>query len=189
MKGKSYADLTVGDFWGVASVIRDINIQNGVSCIIERTEKGHLCLSRVRNDLDLFEVTYQDIAKSNNSLYSSPKRPYFRHGFFKKYKRTADFDRLIASLSKPNIINRVINKAYSYVPVSFSVKGLANKNEQLIYAKKEHCCGCSACVSACPTQAIYLKKDSEGFFYPVIENTKCVHCHLCEKICPLQQNG
>ncbi len=187
MKGKSFADLTIGDFWGVRSVIRDIDFQNGVSCIIERTEKGRLCLSRVRNDLELFEVSYRDIAKSNSALDSSAKRPYFRRAFFKNYKHSADFDQLIESLISPHIVNRILNKAYSYIPASFSTKGLTTKSERLIYKKKELCCGCSACISACPTKAIHLKKDSEGFFYPVIKNSTCVHCRLCEKVCPIQQ--
>lgn len=50
--------------------------------------------------------------------------------------------------------------------------------------RKEDCCGCCACVDVCAHQAISLKTDIEGFWYPVVDETKCVDCGLCSKICP-----
>lgn len=50
---------------------------------------------------------------------------------------------------------------------------------------KEDCCGCTACASACPKQAIQMKKDNEGFLYPSVDEKKCVNCGLCKKICPV----
>lgn len=52
-------------------------------------------------------------------------------------------------------------------------------------AKKE-CCGCTACVKACPKQCISMEADEEGFFYPVIDKNTCVNCGLCERICPFE---
>lgn len=45
------------------------------------------------------------------------------------------------------------------------------------------CCGCSACQSICPKQAISMKPDSMGFLYPEVDNAKCVDCGLCDKVC------
>lgn len=45
------------------------------------------------------------------------------------------------------------------------------------------CCGCGACVSVCPKKAIVMKPDENGFFYPHVEENKCVHCNLCENVC------
>ena len=28
--------------------------------------------------------------------------------------------------------------------------------------------------------------DSEGFLYPKVDEKRCVDCHLCEKVCPVQ---
>ena len=54
----------------------------------------------------------------------------------------------------------------------------------MIYiTEKKDCCGCSACVSVCPKQCITMREDKEGFLYPYVENTKCVNCGLCEKVC------
>ena len=47
------------------------------------------------------------------------------------------------------------------------------------------CSGCGACYCVCPTQAIAMQEDREGFLYPVINHEKCVNCHRCEKTCPV----
>ncbi len=50
---------------------------------------------------------------------------------------------------------------------------------------QEDCCGCSACVTACPTRCISMREDAEGFLYPETDASKCIDCHLCEKVCPM----
>lgn len=52
--------------------------------------------------------------------------------------------------------------------------------------KKELCFGCSACHDACPAGAIRMAADSEGFAYPVIDQTLCTDCGACLKVCPAQ---
>lgn len=51
--------------------------------------------------------------------------------------------------------------------------------------EKHNCSGCSACFNICPKQCIEMKADEEGFVYPVVDQTKCINCGLCEKICPI----
>lgn len=55
--------------------------------------------------------------------------------------------------------------------------------------KKSNCCGCSACVQRCPRQCISMVEDKEGFLYPSVDETKCVNCGLCEKVCPTLNQG
>ena len=50
---------------------------------------------------------------------------------------------------------------------------------------KQNCCGCTACASICPKGCITMAADAEGFCYPQIDETKCINCGLCEKVCPL----
>lgn len=34
-----------------------------------------------------------------------------------------------------------------------------------------------------------MEADSEGFLYPVINRAECIHCGLCEKVCPMEINS
>lgn len=56
----------------------------------------------------------------------------------------------------------------------------------IIINDKKNCMGCTACYSVCPTNAIEMKEDNEGFVYPIVDDSLCVNCHLCEKKCPIQ---
>ena len=45
------------------------------------------------------------------------------------------------------------------------------KEIPVLYKRKEECCGCSACYSVCPKEAILMLADNEGFEYPKIEDS------------------
>ncbi len=55
-------------------------------------------------------------------------------------------------------------------------------------APRTHCTGCGACASGCPKDAIEMKRDKEGFLYPVVDGKRCVHCGHCTAICPALQS-
>lgn len=52
-------------------------------------------------------------------------------------------------------------------------------------SNKECCCGCSACAQKCPKKCIKMEMDDEGFLYPVVDESICVNCNLCIKVCPI----
>lgn len=45
------------------------------------------------------------------------------------------------------------------------------------------CCGCAVCSLVCPVHVITMKPDGEGFLYPVIDDSKCIHCKRCIQSC------
>lgn len=51
--------------------------------------------------------------------------------------------------------------------------------------QKKNCCGCNACGDICPKNAISFNTDTEGFWYPSVDQSKCVNCGLCDKVCPM----
>jgi coenzyme F420-reducing hydrogenase beta subunit len=56
-----------------------------------------------------------------------------------------------------------------------------------VFNKKEDCCGCTACKHICPTHAIEVVSDEEGFLYPEINQKFCVNCGLCKEVCAFQK--
>lgn len=50
------------------------------------------------------------------------------------------------------------------------------------------CCGCTACASVCPHDAITMQPDVMGFLYPSVDSEKCIDCGLCEKVCAFNGN-
>ena len=53
---------------------------------------------------------------------------------------------------------------------------------------KKECCGCTACASICPKEAITMKPDVMGFLYPEMDMNKCIDCGLCEKVCAFKED-
>ena len=56
----------------------------------------------------------------------------------------------------------------------------------MIHVNYEKCVGCEACVNICPQKCIQMKEKG-GFYYPQIDEARCVSCGLCEKVCLLEQ--
>lgn len=54
---------------------------------------------------------------------------------------------------------------------------------------KYNCCGCEACAQRCPQKCITMKPDDEGFLYPCVDLSLCIDCGLCEKVCPMINQG
>ena len=52
----------------------------------------------------------------------------------------------------------------------------------------KECCGCTACASICSHNAISMEPDALGFLYPKINESLCVECGLCEKVCQFNDN-
>lgn len=48
---------------------------------------------------------------------------------------------------------------------------------------KNQCTGCGACYNICPTHAITLEENINGFLNPVVNKTKCTQCGLCTAKC------
>lgn len=48
---------------------------------------------------------------------------------------------------------------------------------------KNNCTGCTACMTVCPVSCISMSFDDEGFYFPKLDNNKCIKCGRCEDVC------
>ena len=56
-----------------------------------------------------------------------------------------------------------------------------------VHIIRERCKGCAFCVEYCPKDILELSEEfnSKGYHPPIVtEPAECVHCQLCEMLCP-----
>lgn len=81
-----------------------------------------------------------------------------------------------------------LSKKYiEYCLTNQDISSLKNKETKVepktIEDIQSKCTGCGACISICPTNAIRMERNDEGFEVPVIDKEKCIQCGKCLKIC------
>lgn len=54
--------------------------------------------------------------------------------------------------------------------------------------ERKKCTSCMSCYCSCPQGAIQIITDKEGFYYPQVDETKCSHCGICNRVCPITNN-
>ena len=48
----------------------------------------------------------------------------------------------------------------------------------------DKCTGCGTCLQICPKNCIAMKRNDEGFLYPIIDLENCIQCKKCSNYCP-----
>lgn len=103
--GRSLADLTLGDFWGIERTDIMPDDDKGISAIVSRSEKG-LHLLQQCEDLCLVECSYQDIFNSNPSIEKSVNLSGDARYFHKIFPKRG-FTRTFNSIYRPSFFRRV----------------------------------------------------------------------------------
>lgn len=70
--------------------------------------------------------------------------------------------------------------------INWTMQADLKKRVPVLFERKEDCCGCYACYSICPKEAISMREDLEGFVYPNIDIEKCIKCYKCEEVCVIK---
>lgn len=87
-----------------------------------------------------------------------------------------------------NVVYSYLNKAreasLEYLENALSSIPSREKNKNHVQHEHTLCCGCAACASVCPVEAINIRIDEEGFYHAFVDDDKCVSCGKCKKVCP-----
>lgn len=78
--GKSGADITLGDYWGIQSLMPELDDDRGVSALTVNTEKGKQALHATT--AEMYEAPYEDLCTKNPALVHSCRIPKNRSRFF-----------------------------------------------------------------------------------------------------------
>ncbi len=89
--GKSHADLTLADFWGVELCMPEIPVKGGVSLILSHTEKGRQMIEWMKErcgaeEILLKSVPGDDYIKYNHNLSKATRKPGQYQEFWNDYK-------------------------------------------------------------------------------------------------------
>ena len=112
-------------------------------------------------------------------------------------------NRIFRQNSKPDFVNRIdygrVNqlveelreRSLEYLTSSMesigdSIESKINKQKFHILEKHSLCCGCGACASVCPANAISIGRNTNGFFRACVDEASCIHCGICNEVCPFQ---
>ena len=83
--GKSGSDITLADYWGINSLMPELDDDCGISAITINSKKGRTAL--LATTAELRSAPYDDLCKKNPSLVRSCKVPENRVKFFSFSKR------------------------------------------------------------------------------------------------------
>lgn len=188
-------DITLGDFWGVMQEEPDFYDKDGVSVLLIHNERSKKLIDMIQDKIKAKEIDVEEVVKYNPAITTSVSKNIMHDLFFFEMKRGVGS--AIEGIRNPNLVHKVRNKIYRGIykkiidsnPLRISRKTIL-KNEIVpdLYATKEKCCGCSACLNVCPKGAIEMKEDKEGFLYPVIDKNKCIGCKSCIRVCPIRNH-
>ena len=92
------------------------------------------------------------------------------------------------------IIKEEVEKSKDYIDNALHGKDI--KKTESIKNEKNNisiianlCTGCGLCKNICPTHAIRMEIDKEGFEYPIIDETKCIKCNKCLDFCHIKDKN
>lgn len=79
-------------------------------------------------------------------------------------------------------VKKEIDNAERWLSFMLRIKGKIKSIDYSLDLVKG-CTGCGACSNICPTQAIQMKENKDGFLNPIVNKTSCTNCGLCSKKC------
>ena len=126
---------------------------------------------------------------TNSRIYSLLKIVNLEHRILKGNEKIEDVLHDIDFKKTNEKLQKYRESSIEFLKESLQVSIEEQKKNQdkfIEYNYKEECCGCTACKSICPQNAISMEEDEEGFKYPKIDKTKCINCGLCTKVCPIK---
>lgn len=94
------SDITLGDFWGIASKYPELDDDKGTSLILINTDKGKVMLKEIEVNTCQHKCELQHAIDGNPSLISSVKIPKAREKFYKDL-HSRDFNYIIKKYMSP----------------------------------------------------------------------------------------
>lgn len=103
--GRSGADLTIADYWGVKKFHPTFNDDKGTSIVMANTNKGDIIVNKLK--LTKTESSYSKVRYSNPAIVKPHKPHINRSRFFEKFREKPSISKWIGDcLEIPNCLKR-----------------------------------------------------------------------------------
>ena len=104
--GRCGADIILGDFWGVQSILPEVDDDKGVSLVLTNTENAINIIRRL--GIQLHEVSYQVAFLKNPCLENSVRKPTDRDLFFEQYNKfgVTIIEKYLSN-NKPTVLSKI----------------------------------------------------------------------------------
>lgn len=107
------SDLTMADFWGIEKEYPEFGDNKGCSFVVINSEKGEKFFQKIRGNVIVKKIDFENGIKHNKCWYESVKKPPQRDKFMKELKSTEDFERLSKKYAKKTGIWVLVRKIMS----------------------------------------------------------------------------
>lgn len=107
--GKSSADITLGDFWGIEYVLPKWDDNKGI-CLVLLYKVNQL--SSDNEAYELRETSYEDAIKRNIALYSSVQEPINRSFYFYRFKVNGSCDKTYREVMTKKWVMKIYRVLY-----------------------------------------------------------------------------
>lgn len=105
-RGKSGADIVIGDFWGIKNYSNEFSVEEGVSAVLLYSEKGIRAFEELQVVKKAF--AYECVAKHNHNLENDACLPVLRNEFLEHVRQGGSLFDFFARLDYVPIWKRVL---------------------------------------------------------------------------------
>ncbi|MCL1975041.1 MAG: polysaccharide pyruvyl transferase family protein [Firmicutes bacterium] len=109
-KQGDYADLLIGDYWGINKILPGFSDDKGVSVVLVMSEKGQAALMGIKDQLELHETALPDAWAYNPAIIDSAPYNTRRKDFFNRLDK-APLEEVVNSLiGKPAGMQKLLRR-------------------------------------------------------------------------------
>ena len=106
--GRSHADITLADYWGIEHFIPKMDDNKGVSFIGINTDKGNAIVSKL--NLHVEQTDYYKSVAYNSCMIKSTEEPIERQRFWSNYHKNGIEALISLETKRENIFKRIISR-------------------------------------------------------------------------------
>lgn len=101
-----FADITLGDFWGVPEEIKN---QKGTSVVMVNSKKGKEIFEKIKEKINYKEINFETVHRGNPCIYNHKLNNEKREKFFKDFSKMSFIDLHKKYFPYPSKISKIIN--------------------------------------------------------------------------------